>query len=274
MSTTQLLKSLMLLGLVVVTATSCEKFRENRQYDALLDHSVAESSFNDIFRIVEQVVGPTAGFVSDTCVTVTGSTDSYPATLTVSFGNSDCPDLYGVKRNGAFTLALSDDWLNTGATATITPSNLEIDGFGVTGTMTLVNLGFNASNQREVAFKVTDGIVTLPDETTVAWTCDRVYTLVDVNNAALIFDDEYNITGSAEGENHEGRTFQVEITTPLIWEQICRWIRSGETKITVEDLKEREVFYGTDYCVENADCCDNNVDVEVGGKRERAVKLR
>ncbi len=222
----------------------------------------------------EQLAGTTRGLVSDTCITVSGALGSYPTTLTVDFGTSECPDLYGIKRSGSLTVTLTDDWLNTGAQATIVANNLTISGFGVQGTLNLVNLGYNTSNQRESSFKVTDAIVTLPDNTTVLWSCDRLYTLADANNAALIFDDEYLITGTAEGENHEGRTFQVDITTPLVWESICRWVRSGNTKVTVEDLKEREVFYGTDYCVENADCCDNNVDVKVDGKKEHVVRLR
>lgn len=274
MKATQLIHVLLLATVVALMTTGCEKFRENRQYDATLDHSVAESSFNDIYRVVEQLVGTTRGLVSDTCIAVTGSTAEYPTTLNIDFGAEQCADLYDVKRSGSMSLTLTDDWLTTGAQATVVPNNLMISGFGVTGTLSLVNLGYNTSNQREVGFKVTDAVITQPDGSTVAWSCDRLYTLVDANNAALIFDDEYNITGTAEGINNEGRAFQVVITTPLIWEAICRWVRSGNTKITVEDLKEREVFYGTDYCVENADCCDNIVDVKVNGKKEHVVRLR
>jgi hypothetical protein len=44
--------------------------------------------------------------------------------------------------------------------------------------------------------------------------------------------------------------------------------------MTNDDLKDRDIVYGEDFCEDNADCCDNNVKVEVDGKREREVKLR
>ncbi len=41
MKTTQLMKAFTTLALAVVVTTGCEKFRENRQYDSVLDSSVA-----------------------------------------------------------------------------------------------------------------------------------------------------------------------------------------------------------------------------------------
>lgn len=268
--------SLLVLGLLVLMfSASCEKFRENRQYDSTLDHSVAESTYNDLFRIVEQEFGNTAGLIHDPCYTITGGDTTFPATYTVNLG-VDCEDIYNWKHNGSFTVELSADWSTTGAIAVVSPNNLLVENYPVTGTLTLTNLGVNTEGQREVAFAVTNGVVTTPspDNKAIEWSCSRVYTLVAINNEALIHDDEFSITGTAEGVNSEGRSFQVDITTPLIHEHICRWNRAGRVEISIDELKKREVYYGKDYCLDGAECCDNRVDIKIDGKNERSVILR
>ena len=268
-------KLLVLAAFAVVFTASCEKFRENRQYDTTLDHSVAESTYNDLFRIVEQEFGRSSGLISDPCITITGGDTTFPATYTVDLG-TDCDDIYKVKHSGSFTIELSDAWTNTGAIAIITPNNLLVEDYPVSGSLTLTNLGVNAEGQREVSFVVSNGVVTTPspDSKAIQWKCSRVYTLVDLNNELLIQDDVFSVTGTAEGVNSEGRSFQVSITDPLIHEQICRWNRAGRIKIAIQDLKDREIYYGADYCFDGADCCDNQIELEVDGKKERSVSLR
>lgn len=259
----------------MIFTASCEKFRENRQYDTTLDHSVAESTYNELFRILEQEFGNSAGLIQDPCFSITGGDTTFPATYNINLG-TDCRDIYEVVHSGSFTLELSADWKSTGAIAVITPNELTIEGYTVTGTLTLTNLGVNTEGQREVAFAVNNGVVTTPspDSKPIAWECSRVYTLAELNNDVLIHDDVYAITGTAEGVNTEGRTFQVNITDPLIHEQICRWNRAGRVTIKIKDLKDREIYYGADYCFDGAECCDNSIDLKVDGKNERSVLLR
>lgn len=269
------IKLLVFSMLVVAFAASCEKFRENRQYDTTLDHSVAESTYNDLFRIVEQEFGNTANLINDPCFTITGGDTVFPTTYNINLG-TDCRDIYDVVHSGSFTLELSADWKTTGAIAVITPNELMIESYPVTGSLTLTNLGLNTEGQREVSFVVNNGVVTTPspDSKPIAWKCSRVYTLVELNNETLIHDDVYSVTGTAEGVNTEGRSFQVNITEPLIKEQICRWNRAGNVTIAVEDLKDRDIYYGADYCFDGAECCDNRIDLKLSGKNERSVLLR
>lgn len=265
---------LLLAAVVLLAAVGCTKFRENRQYDTTLEHSIAESSFFDIYRIIEQESGASAGLVSEPCLTVTGNTGSYPATLIFDFGDTICQDIFDIKRQGSFTAVYSEDWANTGATITITPQNLSIQGFDVAGTLTLTNLGVNGAGDREISFVVDNGVINITDLVSMAWNCTYVLTLTDVNNAELIHDDVYQVTGTAGGVNDDGRAFTVEIVEPLVKEQICRWNRAGKTKISIEDLKDREVFYGKDYCFDNVDCCDNEAEVSIDGKKDKTIRMR
>ena len=95
----------------------------------------------------------------------------------------------------------------------------------------------------------------------------------DERDALIIFDDTYTITGNANGIDREERYHETTITDMLVHEMVCRWPGGGKATMSVTDLKDRDVVYGDGFCEDNADCCDNNVTVEVGGKRERDVKL-
>lgn len=265
---------LVLLATVMFAAVGCSKFRDNRQYDTTLEHGIAESSFFSIFRYIEQETGASAGLVSEPCLTVTGDYSTFPATLVYDFGDTACVDIFDIKHKGGFTAVYSDNWNTTGATVTITTQNLQIKGYDVTGTLTLTNLGVNNEGDREISFVVTNAVVNVTDVVSSAWYCDYVLTLTDLNNAELIHDDVYTVTGTAGGVNDDGRNFTVEITEPLIKEQICRWNRAGRVKISIEDLKDREVFYGKDYCFDNVDCCDNEADISIDGKKDKTIRMR
>lgn len=263
------------LAILIVLAPSCTKFRENRQYDTTFDHSLAESSYFDLFKTLQQVAGAGAGLVSDPCYTVSSSGSTYPKTITVDFGSSDCAGLYGIYRRGTVTIVLSDELSNSGATATITPNNLYINGSGLQGGLLVTNLGLNTDGKQEYSFATSDAHLNYPGgEQTFTWTASYVLTLDRPFDANLVYDDVYTITGNTSGVNTDGNDYSVDIKEPLVKELICRWPRAGKISITVKDLKDREVDFGTDYCEDNVDCCDNQADVTIGNKSAQTVSLK
>jgi hypothetical protein len=261
--------ALCLLALVTMLTTSCEKFRENRQYDSLYDHSAAESSYHDIFRLTMQVLGPGANLIVDPCITKTPVTGGFILT----FGDS-CTDLYEISRQGSLTITGTGDIYTEGTVVNANPNTLTINGVKVEGALTITTLALNADGKRQFKYVVSNAIVTDADGSNSTWSADRVYTQRDEKEALLIFDDTYTVTGNTSGTDREERFYETVIGEDLVHELICRWPRSGTAAMTNDDLKDRDIVYGEDFCEDNADCCDNNVNVEVDGKREREVKLR
>jgi hypothetical protein len=259
----------MALIILATGFTSCEKFRENRQYDSVYEHSAAESSYHDIFRLTLQMLGPGSGFIVDPCIIKTPVNGGY----IVSFGDT-CKDLYNVERTGTINITNTGDIYADSTVTTVSPSNLTINGFKVEGALAITTLPLNSEGKRQFKFVVTNGIITDANGVSSVWNCDRVYTQRDERDALLIFDDTYTVTGTTSGTDSEERFYETTIREDLVYDIICRWPRSGEVTMIIDDLKDRDVVYGEDFCEGNADCCDNIVNIEVGGKREREVKLR
>lgn len=260
--------ALCLLISITFSTTSCEKFRENRQYDSLFDHSVAESSYQDIFRLTMQAVGPGANLIVDPCITKTAVSGGF----TLTFGDS-CTDLYNVKRTGSITITATGNIYDEGTVTTATPNNFTVEGIKIDGSLVITTLALNGDGKRQFSFVVAGATLSDADERISTWVCDRVFTQRDENDALIIFDDTYTITGTANGIDREERYYETTITDMLVQEMVCRWPGGGKATMSVTDLKDRDILYGNGFCEDNADCCDNNVTVEVGGKRERDVKL-
>ncbi len=260
--------ALCVLACAAILTSGCEKFRENRQYDSLFDHSAAESSYHDVFRLTMQAVGPGNGFIVDPCITKTAVNGGF----IITFGDS-CKDLYEIKRSGSISITSTGNIYADTAVTTVSPSNLVVNGVKIEGALVITTLPLNSEGKRQFQFVVSNAIVTDANGNNSVWSCNRVYTLRDEKEPLLIFDDTYTVTGTASGTDREDRAYETTISEDLVYEIICRWPRSGKLAMTITDLKERDVVYGEDFCENNADCCDNTVTVEVGGKRERDIKL-
>lgn len=259
---------LCLLITIGIFSSGCEKFRENRQYDSLYDHSVAESSYHDVFRLTMQVLGPGANLIVDPCISKSAVSGGY----TLSFGDS-CTDLYNIKRTGTITITATGDIYTEGTVTTAAPSDFTVEGVSIEGSLVITTLALNSEGKRQFSFAVAGATITDADGRVSTWTCDRVFTQRDERDGLIIFDDTYTVTGTANGIDREERYHETTISEALVYEMVCRWPGGGKATMSITDLKDRDIVYGEGFCEDNADCCDNNVTVEVGGKRERDVKL-
>lgn len=83
-----------------------------------------------------------------------------------------------------------------------------------------------------------------------------------------IYDDVWEVTGSADGINTDGRAFDVDITTTLRvqWCEPYIEVTQGIVEIQPEDLKLRTVDFGDG-------TCDNEATAAIGNK-SYTYKLR
>ena len=132
--------------------------------------------------------------------------------------------------------------------------------FEVTGTKTVTNKGRNSAGNFNFDISV-DGHLTNNAAVTMDWVSTRNREWVAGYATRYIWgDDEYRITGTAQGKNFEGRTFTAAITSPLVVNLSCRWIKEGKFELTPNGVPIRYFDYGNSGC-------DDNASVTINGKR-------
>lgn len=264
---------LLIVAGIVLSTGSCTKFRENRQYFTLEDHNAAEDAYNDMFRLACQEGDYYSSLINDSCYTVVFSDTAYPRTATFTFAPG-CRDVYQQQRSGSLTIVYSQNFGTPGATATVVPgADYYYGGYQINGSMTITNKGLNSAGHTNYDLVVATANVTTANNGGFTWACDHNMELYDAQQQT-IFDDVYHITGTASGTDHESHQFTVAIDDALVKDQSCKWPRSGNITMTISDLDDKEVDYSSNDCTDNqVGCCDNQVSVKTGGKRQENLKL-
>ncbi|MBL4703050.1 MAG: hypothetical protein JKY54_00915 [Flavobacteriales bacterium] len=261
----------------IVSLGSCKQRKLNRDTTTAIDVSMIEGGFNDIQKVAEDVMkeenleGKSNGGFRDIygtpTVTVTPAwpDTTFPKLITVDFG-SGTTDWLGRERKGIITINASGMYKDSLAEFTITPSAYYIDDYRVDGEKIITNNGRNAAGNINFTIEINDGQITTPDGDIATWESlrNREWIAGESTNwitdgLSGIMDDEYSITGTADGINRLGRAFAANITSPLIVELDCKWITRGTFTLVPEDLDTRTIDYG-------AGTCDNDATVNISGR--------
>lgn len=262
-----------LLALFIVFSTSCSKRRENKSTTTSQDQANAEASFDDVFKVTESAIkdndlekaGSAFASIYGNCATITVNPPlpdtTFPKTITIDFGPTNCEDAYGVNRRGMITAVITGKYRDVGSTITVTTQNYFLNDNKIEGTKTVENIGPNADGNTEFTVDIANGVVTYTngDFTTYESSRVREWVVGESTDGLLgILDDEYDLTGTASGTDRTGRDYTMTITNPLRVAVLCRWVKQGTVEIQPEDLYLRTVDFG------NGDC-DATVTVEING---------
>ncbi|GAB4283939.1 MAG: hypothetical protein Kow0068_08920 [Marinilabiliales bacterium] len=267
---------LVVFSLLIAFITSCTKYKENRTTTTSADENLSEIAFNDIYKIVNETAEDESSNKSidvysfGNCATVTVDPDwpdtTFPKTVTIDFGTTNCTGLDGRLRRGKIVYTISDRYRNAGCVITVTPQDFYINEYKVEGTKKITNNGRNSANNLNYTIEVINGKVTTPSNDIITWESTRVREWIEgeettflTDGANGVLDDVYSITGSGEGVNRDGRSFTVTIKEPLIVKLDCRWITKGVLEIAPDGLKTRTIDYGDGNC-------DNDATVEIGNR--------
>jgi hypothetical protein len=139
-----------------------------------------------------------------------------------------------------------------GSSHTITFDNYFVNDNQVTGTKTVTNTGVNASGQPVFTINVTGSIIRSGGAGTISWTSSRTRTWITGYNTGNWRDDVYEITGTGTVTRASGKTFDINITTPLHVALDCKWIESGIVQITPQGSNVRTLDYGSGTCDDQA----------------------
>jgi hypothetical protein len=261
---------------ILLSLGSCKKRKLNRDTTTAIDVSIIEGGFNDVQKVSEDILkeenleGKASGvrdIYGTPTVTVTPAfpDTTFPKTLTIDFG-SGTTDWLGRERKGMITIIATGMYKDSLAEFTITPSGYFVDDYKVEGEKIITNNGRNAGGNINYTININNGKVTAPNNDFATWESLRNREWIAgentdwiTNGLSGIMDDTYSITGEANGINRLGRTFDAEITSPLIVSLACKWITRGTFTLSPQDLDVRTVDYGYGDC-------DNEATVEIDGR--------
>ncbi|PKP21536.1 MAG: hypothetical protein CVU05_06600 [Bacteroidetes bacterium HGW-Bacteroidetes-21] len=276
------MKKIFYLLVVVVTITaiviSCKKDKADEiKTDNVLaaqENALAQNLFDDVFKQVDNASRKMddscdgTKSVSDAlwgnCATVTIApfdAVTWPKTVTVDFGTTNCLGTDLRNRRGKLIYTVSTWYRDSGCTIIVTPNNFYINDHKVEGTKTVINQGRNNDGYLKYSVTVNNALVTKPDGTTFTWNTSRIHTWVAGETSILNpYDDVYLIDGTANGVASDGGAFNITINTSLDVLVGCRWIRAGVLTLSSTGNPDVIVNYGSGDCDANAVATVNGVD--------------
>jgi hypothetical protein len=228
------------------------------------DHTTAELLYNDAYNVVDDAAQQNGlNKTTDTttiisgCTTVTIDTTGGGRTMVIDFGTG-CTGNDGRTRTGKINVSMTGRYHDKGTVKTISFDNYTVNGYAIEGTKTVTNEGKNADGHPYFTIKVTGGKITTPDKKVITWESSRVREWTKGYDTKTPFDDEYSISGTADGVNRNGKSYTAVISDPLQVHIGCRWIESGTLTLKPEDKAARSIDYGNGSCDNEATVTINN----------------
>ncbi|PLX01628.1 MAG: hypothetical protein C0594_12795 [Marinilabiliales bacterium] len=174
---------------------------------------------------------------------------SWPKTVTIDFGSQNylCED--GIQRRGKIIVETSDWYANEDCITTISFDNYFVNNYKVEGLKTITNNGRNNAGNINYTVEVEDAIITSPDGYQNYWSSTRNHEWTAGESTVLNpYDDEYDVTGYANGTNSEGTEYTITIVEKLNYLVGCEHTRSGIIDIDIEGLPTITVDFGDGDC--------------------------
>lgn len=204
------------------------------------DDANVNEDFDDIDDEAEDVVvanesslkSAVEGDTTGRTVVKTVNTDG-TKTITITytnFSNKRRPDRV---KNGVITILVEGKWNTIGYKRTLNFKNFTINEAKIEGTKVIEKTAENT-----YISTLTKGKVTFSDSST--YTREARRTTVKKEGIAtlkFIWDDVYEISGSASGVNRKGNAYTHEITSPLVKKMDYKFIVKGVVEMLVNNKK-------------------------------------
>jgi hypothetical protein len=249
---------------ISATYSGCKKNDRDEDIETTSsrDNAIAENAFAGIFKSIGEFTDSTsllriAGCASFTVDSV--GTASWPKTLTIDFGPTNCTGADGNARRGKIIASFTGRYRDS-----LTVISISLLGYYhnnnlvQVGTHTITNNGHNAAGNLSYTVNVQNASITSTGGT-ITWNSMRTREwIAGESTTTNPMDDVYSIVGSASGTGLNGNGFNVTIYNPLIVALNCPFIQKGALVLSPINLSSRYVDFG------NGDC-DNAATVSING---------
>lgn len=227
-----LFPTLLLCLLFSAGLSSCKLKDKQVSLQSAEDNLDAENEFTAIFETAEDVVSQSAyaGKTESSILpggatltfTDTSFSDGTPVAFEIDYGplNATTPKgllcLDGRYRAGKIHGTVSDRFSNNGSTIRISISENDAYYTGNGASMNQVWGEKEIQRIDSITIRVTvSGAQIRSSRGTASWNCNRQYKKI-LDGGIGWWNDQYELTGNANGTNISGENFQVAITEPLI----------------------------------------------------------
>lgn len=269
-------KYVIIAGLALSIVSSCRKKEQevDDEKDSVTENFLASNIANDLASISDEAAKSnnvtsfkteeTTALLSS-CAILHFDTINHlnPDSVTVNFGTTNCLGNDGRTRRGSLLVIYNGKYKDSLTTITVIPQNYFVNDNGVSGIKTIKNLGRNASRNLVYQFNANITITKANNGGTFTWNSVRQREWIAGQTTLFNWlDDKYAITGSANGNNSNGRSFTSVITKPLIRDMSigCRkYFTSGVISHTPNNKPSRVIDFGDG-------SCDNKATVTINGK--------
>jgi hypothetical protein len=253
---------LLFVGAAFVVAACGRKKFEGKNLEATQDMALAENLFSDSFKQVAgagQATSDSLKAYNDLlsgCGTLSITpfdTVSWPKTVILDFGNTNCVGNDGRARRGKIIGVFTYWFRSPGTVVTIGFDNYHVNDHKIMGTKTITNQGYNSANHLVYNVSFPDCQIIKPNGGgTVSWQTDRTHEWMEGENTFTPWDDVWNITGTAGGTSAQGTGFDLTVVQALNVKYGCRWIRAGILNLDIEGINTISINYGNGACDANA----------------------
>jgi hypothetical protein len=275
------MKKLLILSLslaVLAQVTSCKKKWQYDESSAPKTNAIVENAFAEMANMSDQAykggvfvygIGKpiyryqdshevTESEKANCNVIITIDTVGSQDTITIDWGNNNCTCQDYKQRRGKLIISYNGPYYQQGTIIRYTPVNYYVNDIKVEGLMTVENMGLNGSQQPYYNVNI-NGVVTLTTGEIATYTSAQVRTFTNGYNTVLnIYDDEWDVTGTANAQVVNGDGYVANITSPLHVKVGCPYITKGVLQITPTGKSTRTIDYGQG-------SCDGTFTIEING---------
>jgi hypothetical protein len=257
--------SLVLVAVIMLSAAAgCKK---NTQKDLGPDLNVADDivfaerglfhTFNLLFKanLDSNIMHMGVGTIDKALVSYSSSSKKF----TFFYQNKYCAD--SVTRNGNIVVTLTGNFFSSGTAATVVFQNYSEDTRKFIGTDNLYNSGMMLGGVGGYSSTIDSLIIVKDSVHSTLWYSSLVYhipAVVKMQPDSLV---PFTITGTGNGTSSSTYPFSFQVSTPLLNDIYCPWIREGIMQLSVPSA---DITTGTiEYA--NKDKCNNRVTYNFEG---------
>lgn len=259
---------------------ACKKTEEVKEkttnYSSEQEFITAENDFNTVYNDVEDALNinsddntPGSKAIQNSCITdatvtivndsIVGSYDSY---MEINFENG-CGN-FGTTQTGKILVFFSGRRIDGNFRDSVRFNGFGINGRNISGVKMVSQQNTSDADSWKFDVKVMNGLVKFNDGRTVTYNSDRTRVRTGLSTLLNFSDDQFIISGTANGENSNGDETTTTITQNIIIDGACtenffRVPVSGEIEFrNVEKNIGRTINYGEGEC-------DKNVSITANG---------
>ncbi len=252
----------------MIALNSCNKEKTDTDFTTANNQALADETYNDVNNVSDEASQTGSVSYKDNdansllsgCAIVTRDTVSAIRSTTIDFGTG-CTGIDGKTRKGKIMISYNGPYRQEGTTITVMFEDFFVNDNQVLGTKTIHNDGLNGAGNPSFTINVQGQIILANNLGTIVWTSARIREWIAGVSSPSRDDDQYSITGSANGTDAGGNEFTATIVDALIRNlaPTCRrHFVKGNVLIQRSGKPDKSIDFG------NGDC-DNQAVVTVNG---------